>query len=334
MRILITGSLGLVGSEASRFYLERGHRVIGIDNNMRKQFFGEEGCGLKNMIKHENYTHIRADITRPKISTYIYQYKPDVLIHAAGQPSHDWSAKNPMLDFDVNACGTLLLLESLRINCPDSVFVFLSTNKVYGDRPNNLPFIETDTRYELDPTIMDADSIAENFPIDNSTHSPFGASKLAADIMVQEYGRYFGMKTGVFRCGCITGSQHAGVELHGFLSYMAKCKKENRRYTVYGYKGKQVRDIIYSGDLVTAIDSFISNPRVAEVYNMGGGKHSNISILEALKVFGITDWDYVDEPRKGDHQWYISDVTKFKTHYPEWEYQYNMEKIIEELTKT
>lgn len=329
MKVLVTGSLGLVGSESAKYYLKQGHDVVGIDNNMRKFFFGDEACGLKNMITHPKYHHIRTDISRPKVSTYIYEQKPDVIIHAAGQPSHDWSAKNPMLDFDVNACGTLLLLEACRISCPDAVFVFLSTNKVYGDTVNVLPFNEYETRYELDAT--ERDSIAEDFPIDQATHSPFGASKLAADIMVQEYGRYYGLKTGVFRCGCITGSNHAGVALHGFLSYLVKCKKEKTKYTIYGYKGKQVRDQIHAFDLVCAIDNFVKDPTPGQVYNMGGGRRNNISILEALKILNIEDFDYVDQPRKGDHKWYISDVSKFKRHYPEWNYTYNMEKIIENL---
>ncbi len=324
MKILITGSLGLVGSEAVRFYLQRGDIVIGVDNDMRRHFFGEDASVAKNMVDHGHYLHCGKDISQ--IEFLISGEKPDVIIHAAAQPSHDWSAKEPIADFTVNAIGTLLLLEMARKYVPDCVFVYCSTNKVYGDNPNKLKFLELETRYE--PGELYA--IDETMSLDNCTHSPFGVSKLSGDLYVQEYGKYYGMKTGIFRMGCITGARHAGTELHGFLSYMVKCKKEKRRYKVYGYKGKQVRDNIHAYDLVAGFDEFIKKPRPGEVYNMGGGRYSNISILEGLERLKL-DYEYIDTPRMGDHKWYISDVSKFKSHYPEWNYKYNMEAIFEDL---
>ena len=324
MKICVTGALGLVGSEAVRFYLQRGDIVIGVDNDMRRHFFGEEASVAKNMIDHGHYLHCGKDISQ--IEPLVATEKPDVIIHCAAQPSHDWSATNPIADFTVNAIGTLLLLEMARKYVPDCVFVYCSTNKVYGDHPNKLEFMELKTRYEP----MKFKDIDESMSVDFCTHSPFGVSKLSGDLYVQEYGRYYGMKTGVFRCGCITGSRHAGTELHGFLSYMVKCKKEKKRYNVYGYKGKQVRDNIHAFDLVNAFDHFISNPRSGEVYNMGGGRHSNISVLEALEKLKL-DYEYFDNPRIGDHKWYVSDISKFKNHYPGWEYKYDMEAIFEDL---
>ena len=323
MKILITGSLGLVGSEAAHFYLRQGHDVIGIDNNMRRHFFGENGSVLGNMIYHKNYQHFGVDIS--KAEEIFVNEKPNVIIHAAAQPSHDWAAKNPMLDFGINAFGTLMLLEMCRNHTPEAVFVYLSTNKVYGDRPNQLALTEYETRYDC-PFEVD-----ETMSVDNCMHSLFGVSKLSGDLLTQEYARYFGMKTGVFRCGCITGARHAGAELHGFLSYMVKCKKEKKVYTINGYKGKQVRDNIHAYDLVTAMDEFLRDPKPGMVFNMGGGRHSNISVLEALNKLDMKDWEYTDVPRKGDHQWYISDVRKFKKHYPDWNYMYDMESILENL---
>ena len=325
MKILITGSLGLVGSEAAWFYLVRGHEVIGIDNDMRRHFFGEEASVLKNMINHKNYTHFGEDFS--KCEGLFTFHKFDVVIHCAAQPSHDWAAKNPMLDFGINAYGTLMLLEMVRKHAPDAVFIQVSTNKVYGDWPNSLELEELETRYECH-----GDGINEMMPIDQCLHSLFGVSKLSGDLLAQEYGRYFGLKTGIFRCGCITGAQHAGAELHGFLSYIVRCKKEKRVYKIYGYKGKQVRDNIHAHDLVTAFDAFIQNPRPGEVYNMGGSRHSNISVLEALQKLQV-EYEYHDTPRIGDHIWYISDVSKFKSHYPEWGYTYDMERIFEDLAK-
>jgi len=338
MRCLITGSLGLVGTEATKYYLNEAWQVVGIDNDMRKHMFGPEASVVKNRIDHRNYTHHGIDIS--KIEPVIEAEKPDVIIHCAAAPSHDWSATNPLLDFGINAYSTLMLLEMVRKHTPEAVFVYLSTNKVYGDRPNYLQIVEAETRYEHylpietfedDPVF--SNGIDESMSVDTTMHSPFGVSKLAGDLYVQEYARYFGLKTGVFRCGCITGAAHAGTELHGFLAYMARCKKENRPYKVFGYKGKQVRDQIHASDLVRAIDAFVKNPRPGEVYNMGGGRHSNLSVLEALNWFKIKDCEYVEEARKGDHIWYISDVSKFKKDYPEWDYKYNLWAIMEDLMK-
>jgi CDP-paratose 2-epimerase len=323
VRILVTGSLGLVGSEVTKFYLDQGHKVVGIDNNSRKKFFGEDGDVSKNRIPHKNYTHFNLDIR--DVGEVLDKYLYDVVIHAAAQPSHDWSAKYPLLDFHVNALGTLNLLELCRILTKDVVFVYISTNKVYGDAPNDMTLTEYRTRYDCDSS-----GVNEMMSLDQSTHSPFGVSKLAGDLYVQEYARYYGMRTGVFRCGCITGSRHSGAELHGFLSYMVRCKKEKRHYKIYGYKGKQVRDNIHAYDLVTAIDEFVRDPRPGEVYNMGGGRNSNISVLEAINKLQLP-YEYIDEPRKGDHKWYISDVSKFKNHFPHWEYKYDMETIFENL---
>jgi len=330
-KALITGSWGLVGTEATKYYLNEAWEVVGIDNDMRKHMFGPDASVVKNRIDHRNYRHHGIDIS--KIEPIIEAEKPDLIIHCAAAPSHDWSATNPLLDFGINAYSTLMLLEMTRKHTPEAVFVYLSTNKVYGDWPNRAGFHEYGTRYE--PIHLDDmnPGFDEKVSIDNSTHSPFGVSKLAGDLYTQEYARYFGLKTGVFRCGCITGAAHAGAELHGFLAYMAKCKKQNIPYKVYGYKGKQVRDQIHAHDLVRAIDCFVRNPKPGEVYNMGGGRHSNVSVLEALNWMKIKDWEYVDEPRKGDHIWYISDVSKFKGHYPEWDYKYNLWAIMEDLMR-
>jgi len=339
LKVLVTGSLGLVGSEAVKFYLNNACEVIGVDNDMRKHFFGEAASVVKNKIDHPNYQHYGVDIS--KIEGLFQNEKPDVIIHAAAQPSHDYSAVNPLLDFGINAYSTLMLLEMMRKHTPEAVFVYLSTNKVYGDTPNQLDFVEEETRYEnyrrvihsdeVDKTI--SDGIGEWMTVDRSMHSPFGVSKLAGDLYVQEYARYFGLKTGIFRCGCITGAAHAGAELHGFLAYMVRCKKEGWPYKVFGYKGKQVRDQIHAHDLVKAIDCFVRNPRPGEVYNMGGGRHSNVSVLEALNWLQMGNWQYVDQARKGDHIWYVSDVSKFRSHYPEWDYDFNLWSIFEDLMK-
>jgi CDP-paratose 2-epimerase len=322
---LVTGSLGLVGSAAVKFYLNDAAEVIGVDNDMRKHFFGQEASVLKNRIDHGNYTHYGVDIS--KIEPIIETEKPDVIIHAAAQPSHDYSATNPLLDFGINAYSTLMLLEMTRKHAPEAVFVYTSTNKVYGDTPNYLVLGERETRYECEDL---PNGIDEMMSVDQTMHSPFGVSKLAGDIMTQEYARYYGLKTGVFRCGCITGSAHAGAELHGFLSYMVRCKKENKLYRVYGYKGKQVRDQIHASDLVRAIDHFVRDPKPGSVYNMGGGTHSNVSVLEALNWLKMP-YEYVDEPRRGDHKWYISDVSRFKEDYPKWDYEYNLWGIFDDL---
>ncbi len=328
MKVLISGSLGLVGSEAVRYYLNEDCQVIGIDNDMRKHFFGPEASVLKNRIDHRNYTHHGIDIS--KIEPIIEQEKPDVIFHAAAQPSHDYSAQNPLLDFGTNAFATLMLLEMTRKHCPEAVFIYLSTNKVYGDRPNGMEFKEYETRYDSENPLLNK-GVDEYWGVDACMHSPFGVSKLTGDLYAQEYAKYFGLKTGIFRCGCITGSAHAGTELHGFLAYMARCKKQGIPYKVYGYKGKQVRDQIHASDLVRAIDCFVRNPKPGEVYNMGGGRHSNISVLEALNWLKIKDYEYIDEARRGDHIWYISDVSKFRSHYPEWDYKHTLWSIMEDL---
>jgi len=327
-KILISGSLGLVGSAAVKYYLNEAWEVHGVDNDMRKHFFGEAASVLKNKIDHPNYHHYGVDIS--KIEGLIENEKPDVIFHAAAQPSHDWSATNPLLDFGINAYSTLMLLEMVRKHCPQSVFVYTSTNKVYGDTPNFLPLVEKETRYECEAL---PNGIDEMMSVDHSMHSPFGVSKLAGDLYVQEYARYFGLKTGVFRCGCITGAAHAGTELHGFLAYMAKCKKTATTYKVFGYQGKQVRDQIHASDLVRAIDCFVRNPKPGSVYNMGGGTHANISVLEALNMMKIKNWEYKEQARLGDHQWYVSDVRKFRKDYPEWDYKYNLWAIMEDLMK-
>jgi len=327
MKVLCTGSLGLVGSEAVKYYLNEACEVIGVDNDMRANFFGPEASGVRNLIDHRNYRHHGVDIS--KIEPVIEGEKPDVIIHCAAQPSHDYSADNVLLDFGINAYATVMLLEMVRKHVPEAVFIYLSTNKVYGDWPNKAQgYGETDTRYT---PVKYKDGFDETLPLDNCMHSPFGVSKLAGDLYAQEYARYFGIKTGIFRCGCITGSTHSGTELHGFLSYMARVKKRKTSYTVYGYKGKQVRDQIHAKDLVKAIDCFVRNPKPGEVYNMGGGRENNVSVLEALKMFGIKDWEYVDKSRISDHIWYISDTSKFERDYPEWKREYNLWSIFDDL---
>ncbi|OGP49457.1 MAG: NAD-dependent epimerase [Deltaproteobacteria bacterium RBG_13_43_22] len=341
--MLITGSAGLIGSEAVRFFGKKGFHVVGIDNNMRQYFFGYEAStsGEKGLLEKEfpdNYIHYNTDIRNYEhIKKIFNKYNFDLIIHTAAQPSHDWAAREPITDFTINANGTLILLENYRKYCPNAVFIFTSTNKVYGDTPNLLPLIELEKRYEIDPTHkFAARGIDESMSIDNSKHSLFGASKVAADLVVQEYGKYYGLKTGVFRGGCLTGPAHAGAELHGFLSYLAKCIIIGKEYTIFGYKGKQVRDNIHSYDLISAFEKFYHNPKCGEVYNIGGSRHSNISILEAVdKIEEITGEKavirYESKNREGDHIWYISDVTKFKSHYPDWEYRYNSDMILKEI---
>lgn len=341
---IITGSAGLIGSEAAKFFHQQNFHVVGIDNDMRAYFFGEGASTSKQRQKLEdalqNYTHQNADIRDYKAIEKIFaEYGADVkiVVHTAAQPSHDWAAKEPFTDFSINANGTLNLLEATRNYCPDAVFIFTSTNKVYGDTPNFLPLIETDMRWEVDPAHTFAlHGIDESMSIDNSKHSLFGASKVAADILVQEYGKYFGMKTAIFRGGCLTGPAHSGAELHGFLAYLILCAVNKKPYTIFGYKGKQVRDNIHSKDLISAFWNFYQNPRPGEVYNMGGSRHANISMLEAIhmiKELSGHELQYTvsDQNRIGDHIWYVSDVRKFQEHYPNWKYEYDMKSTLTEM---
>lgn len=343
-KILITGSGGLIGSEAVKFYAKKGFTVIGIDNDMRAYYFGEDASTKKNneKIKNEfkdNYKHYSIDIRdKEKIEELFRKEAPfDIIIHTAAQPSHDWAAKEPFTDFEVNANGTLNMLENFRKYSSNGVFIFTSTNKVYGDMPNNLPLIEKETRYEIDPNHkFSKEGINESMSIDNSKHSLFGASKAAADLLVQEYGKYFNLNTGIFRGGCLTGPCHSGTKLHGFLSYLVKCIVHEKPYTIIGYKGKQVRDNIHSYDLINAFDNFAKNPKKGEVYNMGGSRHSNISMLEAIEMIEKLSGkkaiiNYEEKPREGDHIWYVSDVAKFKKDFPEWDYKYSINDIIKEI---
>ena len=339
-KILITGSSGLIGSEAVEHFDRLGHQVIGIDNNMRRVFFGEQGDTTWNLErlrnKTRNFTHLDADIRdRAALEALFRAHKFDLIVHCAAQPSHDKARDIPILDFEVNALGTVNLLEATRLLCPDAVFVFLSTNKVYGDAPNELPLKELDTRWEY-ARPEDYDGIDETCRIDRTLHSLFGASKASADLMAQEYGRYFGMKVGVFRGGCLTGPSHSGVELHGFLSYLVKVALSDATYSVFGYKGKQVRDNIHSHDVVRAIEEFAVNPRPGEVYNLGGGRENSISMLEAIaKIEQMTgkklNWNYVDENRKGDHICYISNLAKFRSHYPNWSITISLDEILRQI---
>lgn len=323
MKILITGSEGLVGNEAVKFFQEKGWDVVGIDNNMRSYFFG--------VPTSDNGESINIDIRDEQTINRLFQsQKFDAIIHSAAQPSHDWSQKEPLTDFDVNARGTLILLEATRKYCPDAVFVHVSTDKVYGENMNRENLVEFPTRYGA------VKPFDESLSLDNTTRSPFGCSKTSADIYVQEYGNYFGLKTACFRLGCITGKNHKGAELHGFMSYLVKCIKEGITYKIFGYKGKQVRDQIHPYDLVNAFYHFIQNPRIAEVYNMGGGPERSLSILEAItaiehKTGKKAIVEYIDEPRKGDRIWDIHDVSKFRSHYPKWDYKYSLDDILNDL---
>jgi len=341
---LVTGSAGLIGAESVRFFASKGFDVVGVDNNMRKIFFGDDGDTLWSRKRLEtevdSYSHRDVDIRdREAMESLMKELGDDlsVIIHTAAQPSHDWAARDPHTDFTVNANGTLTLLEATRQHAPHAVFIFTSTNKVYGDTPNKLPLVETDTRWELNSSHRFAEyGIDETMSIDMTKHSLFGASKVAADVLVQEYGRYFNMKTACFRGGCLTGPGHSSAELHGFLAYLMKCAVTGRKYTVFGYKAKQVRDNIHSYDLVNAFWHFYMKPRVAEVYNIGGGRHSNCSMLEAISsceelVGKKMNWEYSDTNRIGDHMWWISDVGRFQKHYPDWEYRYGMKDIFNQI---
>ncbi|MGI8601968.1 MAG: NAD-dependent epimerase/dehydratase family protein [Verrucomicrobiales bacterium] len=340
---LVTGSAGLIGSESCRRFHDEGFQVVGVDNDMRAYFFGPgastSGERAKLEAGLERYQHFALDIRESAAVAEVFKDLGSaikIVIHTAAQPSHDWAAREPCTDFGVNAVGTLNLLEAARQHCPDAPFIFTSTNKVYGDTPNRLPLLEMEKRWEVDPTHPYHDGIDEDMSIDQSTHSIFGASKVAADVMVQEYGRYFGVPTVCFRGGCLTGPAHVGAELHGFLSYLMKCTVNGTRYKVFGYKGKQVRDNIHSHDLVEAFWHFYQNPRSAVVYNMGGSRHSNCSMLEAIDMCESIsgrriDWEYLDDHRIGDHIWYVSDVRRFQEDYPRWKYRYGIRDILEEI---
>ncbi len=340
---VITGSAGLVGSEAAAHFHDLGFDVWGIDSDMRRVFFGDEASTAWRRADLERslprYRHFDLDIRdREGIEALFARGGGDIaaVIHTAAQPSHDWAARDPMTDFTVNAQATLILLEATRRHCAEAAFIFASTNKVYGDAPNGLPFVELETRYELPEDHAYHAGIPESMSIDRSTHSLFGVSKAAADLMVQEYGRYFGLKTCAFRAGCITGSAHSGAELHGFLAYLLKCAVVGRPYTVYGYGGKQVRDNIHSADLVAAFEQVVRRPRPAAIYNIGGGRRSNCSVLEGIalceQVAGRRlAWHYRDEPRVGDHIWWISDLAAFERDYPDWRPRHDVPAILEEM---
>lgn len=340
---LITGSAGLIGSETCRKFSAEGFDVVGIDNDMRSCFFGPEASTAATRIRLERslatYRHEHLDIRDTNgVDGLLRRLGPavKVVIHTAAQPSHDWAARHPHTDFQVNALGTLNLLEATRRHCPEAVFIFTSTNKVYGDTPNRLPLVELESCYEIEPSHPYYAGIDETMSTDQSKHSLFGASKLAADLLVQEYGRYFDMKTVCFRGGCLTGPAHAGTELHGFLAYLMKCTVTGFPYRVFGYKGKQVRDNIHSYDLVNAFWEFFKAPRVGEVYNIGGGRHCYCSMLQAITACEEIScrkltWSYVKDNRIGDHIWWISSVAKFRRHYPEWCYRYDLHGILHEI---
>jgi len=339
-KILVTGSSGLIGSEVCAFFHERGYHIHGLDNNQRAVFFGPNGDTRWNQQRLQaslkNFTHHEIDLrNRQGILDLVKEVKPDVIVHAAAQPSHDKAADIPFDDFETNAVGTLNMLEAARQNCPESPFIFMSTNKVYGDKPNTIKLKELETRWDYDdPEYLNG--IAETFSIDQSKHSLFGASKVAADILVQEYGRYFNMPTCCLRGGCLTGPNHSGVELHGFLSYLVKCNLEGKTYNIYGYKGKQVRDNIHSFDVARFMEEFTKAPRVAEVYNLGGGKDNTCSILEAFEITerftGIKQqYIYTDTNRIGDHICYYSDLSKIKSHFPAWDITKSLEQTINEI---
>ncbi len=341
---LVTGSGGLIGSEAVRHFAGLGLDVVGIDNDMRREFFGAEASTAWNVDRltselGTSYSHYGVDIrNRDELAKIFAKYGRDiaVVIHTAAQPSHDWALRDPYTDFDINAGGTLNVLQNVREHCIDAPVIHCSTNKVYGDRPNLLPLRELETRYEIEPGHPYEDGVTEDMPIDNCLHSIFGASKVAADVMVQEYGRYFGMPTASFRGGTLTGPAHSAAELHGYLAYLMRCVMEGRTYTIYGYKGKMVRDAIHSYDVVTAFEAFFRNPRPGEVYNLGGGRYSNASHLEAFRIAEeLTGREakirYVDQPRVGDHQWWISSVAKFQSHYPDWRLTSDVPRILREM---
>jgi len=343
-QVLVTGSAGLVGSEAVRLFSEQGREIVGIDNNMRKQFFGPEGDTAWNNERlkkqYPRYRHLDMDIRDEESVARLFQENRfDLIIHAAAQPSHDWAASDPTTDFSINAQGTLNLLENFRRYAGDAVFIYTSTNKVYGDQPNRLPLVEKETRYELEGSHPWHQGIDETMSVDQSMHSLFGVSKLSADLLVQEYGRYFQLRTAVFRGGCLTGAAHSGTRLHGFLSYIMRCCITGERYVVNGYKGKQVRDNIDARDLVRAFFIFSQKPRCGEVYNIGGGRFCNCSVLEAIELCQETSgksmrYEYADQARAGDHIWWISSNARFQSHYPEWHLTYGLDAILREIYET
>ena len=341
---LITGSAGLIGAESVRFFAEQGFEVVGVDNDMRREFFGDDAstawCRQRLEESVPGYRHEHLDIRdRKSVETLFAEFGDsiEVIIHTAAQPSHDWAARDPHTDFTVNANGTLTLLEATRQHCPQASFIFTSTNKVYGDNPNSLPLVERETRWEVDEAHPFSEhGIDESMSVDHTKHSLFGASKLAADALVQEYGRYFDMKTVCFRGGCLTGPHHSGAQLHGFLSYLMKCAITGTPYTIFGYRGKQVRDNIHCHDLVTMFWHYHQNPRSGEVYNAGGGRFSNCSMQEAIakceQLAGRKmDVTYAETNRIGDHIWYISDTRKFQQHYPQWSYRFNLDDTLQQM---
>jgi CDP-paratose 2-epimerase len=340
MKVLVTGSNGLIGSEAVSYFADLGADVVGADNNMRSVFFGPDGDTRWNQARmekrYDRFTHVELDIRNREAVLALFAREPlDLIVHCAAQPSHDLAAKMPFEDFDVNAGGTFNLLEALRRHRPEAVLAFTSTNKVYGDVPNELPLVENETRWDY-ARPEDHGGISESCRIDRCLHSLFGASKVAADVMAQEYGRYFGLKIGIFRGGCLTGPQHSGVELHGFLSYLVKCAMTGTTYRIFGYKGKQVRDNIHSRDVLRAIHRFYEKPRPGEVYNLGGGRANSCSLLEAAALVaelggGTLKTEYVDQARRGDHICYISDLTKLRTHYPGWDITISLREIVAEI---
>ncbi len=341
---VVTGSGGLVGSEAVLAFSDLGLDIVGIDKDMRRVFFGEEASTAWNVARLKGllgprYVHHDIDVRdRDAVGSLFGALGRacSIVIHAAAQPSHDWAAGDPFTDFDINALGTLNVLEATRQHCPDAVFIFTSSNKVYGDRPNSLPFVELDTRWEISTGHRYEQGIREDMQIDFCLHSLFGASKVAADVLVQEYGRYFGLRTACFRSGTLTGPHHAGVQSHGFLAYMMRCAMTSIPYTVFGYKGKQVRDAIHSKDLVAGFRAFFQAPRVAEVYNLGGGRFSHCSVLEAIAMCediagARLSWSYEDRNRVGDHIWWVGDNGRFRNHFPTWRQEYDVLSILEEI---
>jgi CDP-paratose 2-epimerase len=342
--VVVTGSSGLVGSEVVEFCCNKGFDVVGIDNDMRAYFFGKDASTVWNRDRlkriHRRFAAHEADIRDATAMDALFARHGKAItavVHTAAQPSHDWAAREPVVDFSVNALGTLNLLEATRKHAPEAAFIFTSTNKVYGDQPNALPLVERETRWEVAPDHRyAATGIDESMSIDNTLHSLFGASKVAADVLVQEYGRYFGLRSACFRGGCLTGPHHAGAKLHGFLAYLGKCAVTGEHYTVLGYKGKQVRDNIHSADLVDAFWHFMQAPRCGEIYNIGGGRFANCSLLEAIALFERATgkpmtWSYSDDSRTGDHIWWISDTTKFEKHYPGWQRRISLEQTVSEI---